>query len=445
MKRRNHGPLLGTLIWLTNCTPSNDPTHDTPYDITRRHVEVQKNDALRSHAVHEATLASLHSGSCPHPLPAGWPASFSSYPYNPMLVATAAAASQGADNVYAPELHSDGGIRLMWYGAQGRDGHDQIFFAWSQDGMSFNKWPSDDAPAPALARGSSNHVNDPSVVRQGDTWRMYYTDAPIGEQDEIWLAESKRLSSFTKVQRVLSKGPIGSWDEDKVGRPAVLLEGGVYYLWYDGLSKGRRHVGLATSTDGIHFTRSPQNPLFLDAGAVDVKRVQDTLVMLREAGDGTYFATSLDGLCWIDRGKLLDRSGSAYDRFGQVTPFLEVAGDRVQAIWFGGASVATWNKNRIAAAFPSGSTPSGGGCTQCVTAGQSCTGACSKGRLGAIGRCAVPGSTSPGACCACLPSGCEACVPFGDCRAACVAAGKSVGFCANPGSTLPGRCCACLE
>ncbi|MFO0579954.1 MAG: hypothetical protein U1A78_38775 [Polyangia bacterium] len=389
------------------------------------------------------------AGGCAHPLPAGWPASFALYPYNPILRPTPSSSNQGADNVYAPEIHAHSGAKVMWYGAQGSDGHDRIYLAWSRDGMAWTKWPSDSAPAPVLDRGTSNHVNDPSVVRPAGTWRMYYTDAATAENDEIWLAESSKLTGFTKVQRVLEKGPPGAWDEEKVGRPSVLYEGGVYFMWYDGTSRGRRHVGLATSTDGIRFTRAPHNPVFRDAGAVDVKRVGGTLVMLREAADGTYFATSTDGICWIDRGRLFGLSGGGYDRYGQVTPFLEVdngaGGGAVLGVWFGGASVATWNKNRIAAAFPKGTIPSGGGCTECVTPGLSCTSACQRGGLGSAGLCASPGSTLPGSCCGCQPSGCDACVAKGDCQAACVGSGLAGGWCAYPGSTMPGRCCACIE
>lgn len=382
---------------------------------------------------------------CDPSLPAGFPTSFSLYTHNPILVPTSAAVAQGADNVYAPDLHDFAGVRVMWYGGQGSDGHDRIFVAWSQDGMQWRKWPTDSAPQAVLEAGSSNHVNDPSVVRSAETWRMYYTDAPTAENDEIWLAESPKLTGFTKVQQVLGKGSPGAWDDEKVGRPSVLLEGGVYRMWYDGTSKGQRHVGLATSTDGIHFVRAPQNPIFRNAGAVDVKRVGSTYVMLREAGDGTYYATSPDGICWVDHGKLFGVSGSAYDRYGQVTPFLELDGTTVRAIWFGGASVKEWNRNRIAAAFPSTSKPSGGGCTSCVTSGISCSSACISAGLGGAGVCSYPGSTSAGMCCGCQPSGCEGCTAKGDCQAACVGARKMGGYCAFPGSTSSSRCCACIE
>lgn len=378
-------------------------------------------------------------------IPGNWPSGLAPWAHNPVLVATSTVELQGEDNVYAPDIVEVGGVSVMFYGAQAADGHDAIHVAYSTDGAEWRKWPEDANPLPVVAHGGSNHVNDPSVVFANGLWHMYYTDAPTAEDDEVWLATSPDLLNFTKQGPVLLPGGPGAWNDVKVGRPAALFDGQTFHLWYDGTGPTGRHVGYATSADGQNFTPYAGNPVLLHAGAVDVELVDGVFVMVREAGDGTYWATSLDGISWTDQGKLFGLSGQAYDAHGQVTPFLEVHGGAVTAIWFGGASVPTWNRNRVAVAYPSGGQPAGGGCTACTSPGVSCPESC-HGAGQSSGSCGAPGSTDPGGCCACFSEGCDAClVAAMDCHEACVAADNLGGYCAYPGSQDPSQCCACVH
>ena len=139
-------------------------------------------------------------------------------------------------------------------------------------------------------------------------------------------------------------------------------------------------------------------------------------------------------------------SGASYDAYAQVTPFLEVSDGKLRAVWFGGASVPSWNRNRIGVAYASDAKPSGGGCTACTSAGLTCTESCQSVGVGTSGFCANPGSTIPGFCCACIADSCEKCVAgASDCHQACVNIGHASGFCSHPGSTDVNKCCTCLE
>jgi hypothetical protein len=266
------------------------------------------------------------------------------------------AAPHGGGNAYAPEIFIEDGVYRMWYGAQGRDGHDRILLAESPDGLVW------ETKGVALEHGDANHVNDPSVVKVGDTFFMYYTRAPVDVRDEIALVTSKDGRLWQEQGTVFRPGADGAWDSLLVGRPSVVHEDGRFRMWYDGRrdlpvgapaegvpksDRSVRAVGYAESIDGLTWTRSQAEPVFgEDAGGVHVARIGDTLVMTAESREGTRLATSPDGLAWQSQGLLVDRSGADVDRFGHVTPFLLVEPERV-ALFVGAATSGSWDHNRI--------------------------------------------------------------------------------------------------
>ena len=266
------------------------------------------------------------------------------------------AAPHGAGNAYAPEIHFHNGAYLMWYGAQGRDGHDRILLAESADGLAW------EPKGEALDHGSANHVNDPSIVKVGDTFFLYYTRAPVDVRDEIALATSADGATWQEQGTVLGPGDDGAWDSLLVGRPSVLYENGRFRMWYDGRrdlpvgapaagvpksDRSVRAVGYAESVDGLTWIRPQAEPVFgEDAGGVHVVRVGATLVMTFESREGTRLATSPDGLVWKSERLFVARSGADVDRFGHVTPFLLVEPESV-TLFAGAASSAAWDRNRI--------------------------------------------------------------------------------------------------
>ena len=266
------------------------------------------------------------------------------------------AAPHGAGNAYAPEILLYDGVYRMWYGAQARDGHDRIHLAESADGLVW------EPKGVVLDHGSANHVNDPSVVKVGNTFFLYYTRAPVDVRDEIALATSTDGVTWQEEGTVLGPGADGTWDSLLVGRPSVLHEDGRFRMWYDGRrdlpigapaegvpksDRSVRAVGYAESGDGLTWTRPQTEPVFgEDAGGVHVVRVGATLVMTFESREGTRLATSPDGLTWQSQGLLVDRSGTDIDRFGHVTPFLLVEPESV-TLFAGAASSGSWDRNRI--------------------------------------------------------------------------------------------------
>jgi len=264
----------------------------------------------------------------------------------------------GKGNVYAPDVCVVDGHWRMWYGGQGNDGHDRIHLAESRDGLTWEK------RGVVLEDKDANHVNDPSVVRVGNEWWMYYTCAATDVLDEIALAVSRDGVVWEKRGIVLRPGAPGAWDALLVGRPSVLRENGRFRMWYDGRADlppdapatgvpksptSRRSVGYAESADGVRWQRHGREPVFQDgAGAVHVAHIGSRYLMVYESHQGTQCAVSADGLRWTARGFLLRNSGTPLDGHGQVTPFLwSDAPGRHARLFFGGARDAMWNRNLI--------------------------------------------------------------------------------------------------
>lgn len=98
-----------------------------------------------------------------------------------------------------------------------------------------------------------------------------------------------------KGNPVISVGPEGSWDAGAIGSMTVLLVEDVFHLYYE--SWGDRsekewdaaeyeslQIGHATSKDGIHWTKDPNNPVIHKGGEGEFDRtgVWDPFVLFKD-------------------------------------------------------------------------------------------------------------------------------------------------------------------
>lgn len=113
-----------------------------------------------------------------------------------------------------------------------------------------------------------------------------------------------------KNNPVFSGTGTDSWDQKIRERGYILHEEGIYYMWYTGYKDSElveKHLGLATSSDGLVWTRYKDNPLY-DSGWVEdmsVIKNDGTYYMFAEGrGDTAHLMISTDRIHWEEKGRL---------------------------------------------------------------------------------------------------------------------------------------------
>jgi uncharacterized repeat protein (TIGR01451 family) len=184
---------------------------------------------------------------------------------NPVL-SVGAGGSWDDDDVWSPAVLKEGGTYKMWYTGDDGSSPTQIGLATSTNGMNWTK----EAANPVLSPGQSwevEGVRAGSVIYDGGLYKMWYTGYDSGWVGRIGYATSPDGVAWTKhgSNPVLDVGASGSWEDDEVSGPTVIKEGGTYHMWYTGYDGMTSRIGHATSSNGTNWTKDPANPV-LDIG-----------------------------------------------------------------------------------------------------------------------------------------------------------------------------------
>ncbi len=186
-------------------------------------------------------------------------------------------------NVALPIVLQDGNTLRMWYLSAGPDG-DKFGYATSADGINWDRHPS--PVFKSRARGwYRDGVFPGTVIKEKGVFKMWFsgsigslrqssptTENSIGyatSPDGIHLAvyddPATTKAPYHFSDPVLKHGAPGEWDVTSALAPSVIKTKCGYEMWYAGenFSTGQQHLGYAYSTDGIHWTKDPHNPVLL--------------------------------------------------------------------------------------------------------------------------------------------------------------------------------------
>jgi len=270
---------------------------------------------------------------------------------NGCLLNIGASGSWDQTHIMKPSVIKNGATYKMWYNGYSGSNY-RIGYATSTDGTGWTKYDNlgsadcgqteanDDGCVFNLGAGTdwdSSRVYNPSVIKDGDTYKMWY-GGQVGSTARIGYATSTDGISWTRYAGnncsgttgngcVFDKGATGSWDATWADFPSVIKDGDTYKMWYTGSNGTNYRIGYATSTDGINWTKydnlgsadcgqteANDNGCVFDKGGAstwDVNYVQHPSVFKdaniyhmiyagTESGVAAQlgYATSTDGISW---------------------------------------------------------------------------------------------------------------------------------------------------
>jgi beta-xylosidase len=146
---------------------------------------------------------------------------------------------------------------------------------------------------------------DPSdIIKVNDLYYVWYTKGAFshGYDASVFYATSPDGRKWTEKGEALARGPQGSWDEQSVFTPNILVAEGKYWLFYTAVSKPffnsgpnitKTAIGIAVSEspDGP-WTRLESNPVLNatdDPAKFDSLRVDDACLVVRDGKFWLYF------------------------------------------------------------------------------------------------------------------------------------------------------------
>ena len=262
-----------------------------------------------------------------------------------------------AHDALNPSIVQRGGVYFNFY--SGYDGRVwRTGLATSADGLHWKKEGLVLAPDTQAGEGDYIAANGSALFHEGEFW--YWYQAGPKETPRLGLARSADGRHWRKEHfPVLDFGPRGSWDERGLADPYVVEMQQYFYLFYLGQDRaGRQRLGVARSRDGEHWQKLRSNPILElgKYGAFDEMGLGEPAVWV---GQGYYWmlytgrdahenrrlgiARSSDGVHWQRLPGVFEGT-QPWDAKVLCDPTIQLLDGRLAA-WFGGGDRGSPDEN----------------------------------------------------------------------------------------------------
>jgi predicted GH43/DUF377 family glycosyl hydrolase len=228
--------------------------------------------------------------------------------------------------------------------------------ASSTDGIHWQPGHTVMRPDPRSWHGSYIAANGSALLDAGQYWHWF--EAGPRSALRVGLARSADARTWrAEPQPVLERGPYMSWDERDVADPYVIRIDPYFYMYYLGQDRAdppRQRIGVARSSDGVHWTKLVSNPVLelgapgsfdeADLGEPAVWNSQGFYWMLYTGTDYTAqrrlgLARSTDGVRW-QKLPAVFAGTQPWNSKVLCDPTVLVDGSEIR-VWFGGGDVAS--------------------------------------------------------------------------------------------------------
>ncbi len=236
---------------------------------------------------------------------------------------------------------------LMWF-----DGYDGVYFrigfATSLDGKTWNNLPD-----PAL-NGSSfgKHYLEPFVLYDTNEYKMWFL-AIDKQTNRTNIMYSTSQDGKVWSDPIISLSPSQEWEINHLAHPHVIKEANKYVMYYNGESgNGVWKIGYALSSDGIHWEKYENNPIFIPqshesptvAGPFVFKNnnIYEMYYHSLNPARNINSAISTDGINWERDENILTISPGQFDSLSIISSSLIKTNDHYK-LFYSGFNGSKWS------------------------------------------------------------------------------------------------------
>jgi hypothetical protein len=223
------------------------------------------------------------------------------------------------------------------------------------DITSLTKWSGNPVLTGSVGKFDSSGMRMNSVLFDNGTFKMWYGGYD-GTHFITGYATSIDGINWTKQNSgnpVMNLGAAGTWDDNYAMVGSVIKDGDTYRMWYSGNDHANSQTGYATSSDGITWVKNAGNPVVKIAANTCYTNHIGPSTMIKEgntykgwftcnngngnAGSRITYGTSNNGVAWAINANAVFGIGpnGAFDSTGVSVPHVWKEGDRYYMTYAG--------------------------------------------------------------------------------------------------------------